>query len=409
MIALTTFRLTTSTKLLAAGVALSLSWIVLSACECDNTKEQDFPGFWVTCIGNKPTLMTYNGDAAVQVSSDPAGNFNPSQWDCSKDPNSPPQAKSGAPDFKLGSPTGPGPFARPHAAAAHTYSFIPKQLLWLPFTPFVPPAAPACLPSFPDIIRTNHLQNTVSRVATCPFKVVVTIPVVQNPLQVAITPDASTAVVTSFGDFNGDGGAVTFIDLSTNKIANTLMMPDFQTPNGLAISPDGATAYVGNFTSPGQSILVINIPTHTITATIPISAAYPSAMTLTPDGTQLWVGSPLAGETDIIDTLSQTTVTRLNIQAVGDVAFNSTGTKAYITSSASNPAGQVFAVDTSTYRVVNTYTVGNGPADISMSYGDQFLVVNNYNDGSVSIIDLKQDKVKTAQFGANPIGIAFVE
>jgi hypothetical protein len=44
-----------------------------------------------------------------------------------------------------------------------------------------------------------------------------------------------------------------------------------------------------------------------------------------------------------------------------------------------------------------------------MSYGNQFLVVNNYFDGTVSIIDLKQDKVVTSQFGANPIGISFVQ
>jgi len=402
-------RLTTSTKLLAAGAALSLSWIVLSACECDETKEQNYPGFWVTCIDNKPTLMTYNDNNATVVTSDQAGNFNPGEWDCSKDSNSPQyKGSESSPPFKISTPAGPGGFARPHASAGTTYFAIPQQLLSLPFTPFVPlPAAPACDSSFADVFRTNHNENTVTRFSTCPFALKATIPVFQNPLQIAITPDGSTALVTSFGDLFGDGGAVTFINLSTNKISNTLMMPDFQTPNGLAISPDGATAYVGNFTSPGQSVLVINIPTQTITATIPISVAYPSGMTLAPDGSQLWIASPLGAETDVIDTLSQTTVYRLNIQASVDVAFNSTGTMAYVTSDTNTP-GQVVVVDTLTYKTLSTYTVGNGPSDISMSYGDQFLVVNNYFDGSVSIIDLRQDKVTTTQFGANPIGISFV-
>lgn len=403
-------RLTTSTKLLAAGAALSLGWIVLSACDCDQTKEQDFPGFWVTCINNKPTLMTYNGNSASIVTSDPAGNFNPSDWDCNKDASSPQyKGSESAPPFEISSPSGPGRAARPHAAAAKTYFSIPQQLLSLPFTPFVPrPATPACQSGFADVIRTNHNSNTVSRFSTCPFAVKATIPVFQNPLQVAVTPDGSTAVVTSFGDLSGDGGAVTFINLSTNQVTSTMMLQQQGiTPNGLAISPDGTTAYAGNFTSPGQ-IVVINIPTQTITATIQISVPYPSGMTLTPDGSQLWVASPLASETDVIDTLSQTTVYRLNIQSAVDVAFNSTGTTAYITSDSNTP-GQVSAVDTSTYRVLNTYKVGNGPSDISMSYGNQFLVVNNYLDGSISIIDLKQGKVTTAQFGANPIGISFVQ
>jgi DNA-binding beta-propeller fold protein YncE len=402
-------RLTTTTKLVAAGVALSLGWIILSACECDQTKEDNFPGYWVSCIGNKPALMSYSGDNPTIVSSDAAGSFDPSQWDCPGDSSSPQYkgSEDSAP-FKVSSPAGPGGFARPHAATT-SYAFNPRQLLSLPFTPFVPlPANPVCQSTFPDVFRTNHNQNTVSRVSTCPFAVKTTIQVFQNPLQIAVTPDGSTAVVTSFGDLFGDGGAVTFINLSNNQITNTLMLEQGVTPNGLAISPDSTTAYVGNFTNHGQSILVINIPTQMITATIQNVVAYPSAMTLSPDGSQLWVGSPLSTETDVIDTLTLTLVYRLNIQQSVDIALNSTGTMAYVTSDLNTP-GQVFVVDTSTFRILSTYTVGNGPSDIKMSYGDQFLVVNNYNDGSVSIIDLRQDVVNTAQVGANPKGIAFVQ
>jgi DNA-binding beta-propeller fold protein YncE len=45
-----------------------------------------------------------------------------------------------------------------------------------------------------------------------------------------------------------------------------------------------------------------------------------------------------------------------------------------------------------------------------MSYGDQFLVVNNDAGGSISVIDLKKDAVVTTQLGGNsaPSGIAFV-
>ena len=403
-------RLTTSTKLMAFGVALSLGWVVLAACECDETKEDNYPGFWVTCIDNKPTLMTYNNNDATPVTSDAAGSFNPSDWDCSKDANSP-QYKGSAdsPPFQISGPSGPGGSARPHAASGTTYYTILEPLLSLPFTPFVPPpGTPTCQSTFADVFRTNHNEGTVTRFGTCPFTDKVTIPVFQNPLQIAFTPDGTRALVTSFGDLEGDGGALTFINVATNQVTNTLMMPYQVTPNGLAISPDGSTAYVGNFTSPGQSILVIDIPTQTITTTINNVLPYPSAMTLSPDGSQLWVGSPLGAETDVIDTATLTTVFRLNIQRSGDIAFNSTGTMAYVTS-ALNVPGQVYAVDTATYRILSTYTVGNTPADIKMSYGDQFLVVNNYFDGTISIIDLRQDVVNTSQsLGTNPIGIAFL-
>jgi len=403
-------HLTTTTKIIAGAVALSLGWIVLEACDCDTTKEDDYPGFWVTCVDNKPTLMTYSGNNATVVATDQAGPFNPSEWDCSRDSSSPQYkgSESQAP-FQTSTPRGPVPGLRPHATTAGS-PYLPEQVRDLPFTPAVPPSgtAPSCQPSFPDVFRTNHNENSVTRISTCPFAIKTTIPVFANPLQVAVTPDGSTAVVTSFGSLDGSGGAVTFISLKTNQVTNTVMMPLGVTPNGLAISPDGTTAYIGNFTNLGQSILVMNLASQMITATIQTLVAYPSALTLTPDGSQLWVGSPLGTETDVIDTLSQTLVFRLNIQQSTDIAFNSTGTMAYITSDLISP-GQVFAVNTATYQVVKTYNVGNTPSDISMSYGDRFLVVNNENDTIVSVIDLQENTVKNVQVGSNARGIAFLQ
>jgi hypothetical protein len=401
-------HLTATTKLVAGAVALSLGWIVLEACDCDRTKEQDYPGFWVSCVNNMPTLMTYSGDNATVVTTGQAGNFNPNEYDCSRDGSSPQYkgSESSSP-FKISSPAGPGS-ARPHTAGTGN-PYLPEQVRDLPFTPAVPPATAAnCQSTFPDVFRTNHNQNSVTRISTCPFSIKTTIPVFANPLQVALTPDGSTALVTSFGSLDGSGGAVTYINLSSNKVTNTVMMPFGVTPNGLAISPDGTTAYIGNFTNPGQSVLVMNIASQAITGTIQNVVAYPSGMTLTPDGSQLWVVSPLGTETDVIDTLSQTIAFRLNIQLATDVAFNSTGTTAYITSALNTP-GQVFAVNTSTFQVVNTYTVGNTPSDISMSYGDRFLVVNNENDVVINVIDLQENTVKNLQLSGNARGIAFLQ
>jgi DNA-binding beta-propeller fold protein YncE len=400
-------RLSTTTKLMCAGIALSLGWIVLEACSCNKTEQDKFPGSWVACFGNTPTLMAYQGNSAVLSFN--TGNFNPMDWDCTH-PNSPHYKNSQAnKPYPSGSPSGPLFSARPHVAG-NSYPFIPEQLLTLPFTPFVPPpATTSCQSTFPDVLRTNHTEGTVVRISTCPLAVKTTIPVFEHPLQVVVTPDGTTAVVTSFGPFDGSGGAVNFINLSTNQVTSTVMMPSGVTPNGLAISPDGTTAYIGNFTTPGQSIVVMNIASQTITATIPTSVAYPSGLTLTPDGSQLWIASPLGSVTEIVDTLSQTTVSRLNVQQSVDIAFNSTGTIAYVTSDSSTP-GKVFVVDASTYQILSTYAVGNGPSDISMSYGDQFLVVNNDYDGTVSVIDLTLDMVITsAQLGTSVSGIAFVQ
>jgi YVTN family beta-propeller protein len=403
-------HLTTTTRIIAGAVALSLGWIVLEACDCDPGSllgSNPDAGYWVACSGNKPILMEYSGNVPTSVSN-PPNSFEPSEWDCARDPTSPhyKDSESSAPPFPSTPPSG-NDVARPRATATG-YPYAPVPLRDLPFTPAVPPLATgACQSNFPDVFRTNHNENSVTRISTCPFAIKTTVPVFQNPLQVVVTPDGSMALVTSFGDLQGDGGAVTLINLSTNKITSTVMMPIGVTPNGLAISPDSTTAYIGNFNVPGQ-ILVMNIASQMITATVSNIVQYPSGLTLTPDGSELWVASPLGTEVDVIDTLSLTEIFRLNIQDTTDIAFNSTGTTAYITSDANSP-GQVIAVNTATFQTVNTYTVGASPSDISMSYGDKFLVVNNETDGTISVIDLGQNAVKTVQVGASPSGIAFLQ
>jgi YVTN family beta-propeller protein len=396
-----TLRLSGSTKFMCAGIALSLGWFVLESCDCDESKEDQFPGFWVACIGNQPALMSYSGNNPTIVSTDSSPNFNPAQWDCSH-PNSPHYKNSQASAFPIGTPSGPSGYARkPHATGSGT-AYLPQQLRDLPFLPDVPPSAnPVCDASYPDVFQTVHTQALVTRISTCPFKIKVSIPVMTRPLQVVMTPDGTTALVTSFDN------AVNFIDLATNTVTFTLMTDPSINPNGLAISPDGTRAYIGSFNTNG-GVSVIDMASRAIIATLPTNA-YPQGVTITPDGSQLWITYPLGASVDIFDTLSNTRVTGLNIGETTDIAFNSTGTRAYITSQATTQ-GTVVVVDTSSYQTVNTYTVGLGASDIAMSYGDQFLVVNNDGGGSVSVIDLKKDVVVTTSLGGNsaPSGIAFV-
>jgi len=406
-----TFHFSRSTRLMSIGIVLSMGWFLFEACECDpDTKEQNFPGFWVACVNNKPTLMTYNDNNATVVSTDQAGNFNPSEYDCSH--NGSPQYKgseSSSP-FQISSPAGPAGYARQGHATTPQYAFLPQLLRDLPFLPHVPApnTPPQCDSSYPDVLQTNHDAGGLIRFRSCPFSVVAQIPLGTNTLQVAITPDGSTAIVTSFDS------TVFFVDLSTNTVKQTVLLDSGLNPNGIAISPDGTRAYITSFNNntPTPVIVVMDLTSanKNIVAQIP-TIQFPSGATLTPDGSQLWITSPLSFDMAVIDTQTNTNIINLAINATTDVAFNSTGTTAYVTSGAGAGAGQpgqVYAIDTATFQTKQTYTVGASPSDIQMSYGDQWLVVNNNADGSISVIDLQQKAVKTTNVGGTPSGIAFV-
>ena len=100
------------------------------------------------------------------------------------------------------------------------------------YSPALIPNAPPCDPNTAShIFAVNHSNGTVTHLNSCNFQVLATITVATRPLQVAITPDARMAIVTSFDN------AITFIDTSTNQVLKSLST-DFNT------NPSVTDAYV---------------------------------------------------------------------------------------------------------------------------------------------------------------------
>jgi len=382
-------------------VTLTIGLCGVLLAGCDNCLA-DPDTAWVACDGKNPVLMGMRGGKPTQLDA-PA--FDPKKWKCDN-PNSPTTTDSlQTLYYPTGTSSGPHattPSEKGHAAAANS-PFLARRLLDLPFIPPVPEPTlpPDCLASFPDVINVNHTLASVARVSTCPLQIRLTIPVVSRPLQAAITPDGKTALVTSFDN------AINFIDLASNKVTFTLNTPLAINPNGIKISPDGTRAYVSSFNNINPVVLVMEMSTRKVLTSIPVDT-YPEGVYLSPDGSQLWVTFPFGQAVYVIDTLSRTVSTLIPIPQTTGVAFNSQGTTAYVTMSAV-PAGFVVAVDTATFKVVKSYTVGLGPTDVALTYGEQYLIVNNNGGQSVSAINLSTGVVNTTAIGTAPKGLAFVK
>jgi YVTN family beta-propeller protein len=229
-----------------------------------------------------------------------------------------------------------------------------------------------------------------------------TIRLVSRPLEVAVTPDGAQALVTNFDN------AVSFVNLQTNTVTTNLTTGGMN-PSGIAISPDGKTAYVTSFNNTSPAIMVINIASRSIAATIPVSTAYPHSLALSPDGAQLYVAYPFSNQIDIIDTLTNTVFRSLNIGAPYGIDFSPNGTLAYIASGAVAP-GSLVVLDTATFQVVKTYTVGSLPVDVRVAYGGSQVLVTNYLSNSLSVINTRTGLVTTtSSFKGPPMGLARVQ
>jgi len=225
----------------------------------------------------------------------------------------------------------------------------------------------------------NHINGSVTRLGTCPLFLKAVITLVTRPLQVDVTPDGTLALVTNFDN------AISFVNLSTNKVLANMPTDQSINPSGVAITPDGTQAYVTSFNSTNPSVLLINIASRTVMSTLKVTE-WPQAAFLTPDGTQLYVTHPFDGIVDIIDTLTNSVAETIKVGAPFGVAFNPTGTRAYIADASATP-GQVIGFDTATLKTVATYKVGNQPNDVKVINDGPAVVVTNFTDGSISTID----------------------
>ena len=235
----------------------------------------------------------------------------------------------------------------------------------------------------------NHRQNTVTAFRACPtLRQVKEINVYANPLQVAVTPDGTQALVTSYGD--SDGGALTFIKVSDQSVSATLRMFNYN-PSGIAITPDGTRAYLTHYFDLSPSLVVVDIPGRKVLSTIPLPLAYPRAVMITPDGSQAWVNYYQGGIVSVVDLLTGTiggTVT-ITQQVSTGMAFNPTGTKAFV---ASQP-NLLHVVDTATLRVLTRIVVGQEPTDVVVTKDGNTVLVNSDVDPGTWWVDARSNRL----------------
>jgi YVTN family beta-propeller protein len=368
---------------------------LLSDCAGCYEDRPDPDKAWVICVNGQPMLT----DGKNTISS--GTHFDASHYQCPTPTDSPIWTGSVMPVYPLTKPSSRPAGAKTTGALAPPY--LAHTILDLPLLPLswsMSTLPLACDPSLPDILQVNHDNALVTRLSTCPFAIAATIPVVTRPLQIAITPDGQTALVTSFDN------AVNFINLATNTVTYTLMTDFTINPHGIAINSTGTRAYIASFNNTNSVIATIDLGSRQIISTLFVNA-YPQSVYITPDDTQLYVTFPFGNSVYVIDLLTNTIANNITIQAPRGLAFNSKGTKAYITSAFGSP-GTVQELDMTTFQISNMYTVGLGPTDIALLYGDVEAVVNNYEGSSISTINVNTGVVTTTPVDGSPVGLSVV-
>lgn len=166
---------------------------------------------------------------------------------------------------------------------------------------------------------------------------------------------AAPAAAAPFAYLPVSGNSVLVIDIATSTVTNTIHTTGFAA--AVAITPDGKFVWVSEpiSNSTAGNVEVIEIATNTSVATIPVGFE-PIDIAVTPNGQSVYVLNTYGNSVSVIATSKNTVVAQIQLSttAMSKMALSPDGALAYVTNSDANT---VSVIDTATNTVAGTISI----------------------------------------------------
>jgi len=251
---------------------------------------------------------------------------------------------------------------------------------------------------FPYVYVANTDSNSVSVIDINADRVIATIPVGENPIDIIASNESGKVYVTNSGS-----NSISIIDSKTNEVIESI--PVGSTPQGLGqifhnetndrSGPAVATVYVVNTAS--DTVSAINGNTNKVIDTIHVGKE-PHGIIANDLVSQLYIANTGSDSVSIVDAKTRKVATipvgkephRLDIYKG----------KIYVTNTASD---SVSVIDPKDKKVLATIPVATSPRDIAIDNNIGYAFTSNKDANNISIIDLKTNNVvSTIPVGHTP-------
>jgi YVTN family beta-propeller protein len=235
-----------------------------------------------------------------------------------------------------------------------------------------------------------------------------------RPLGMVLSPNHKTLAVVTGSNFSAR--ALHLIDTDSRTLTQTVSISNSFV--GVGFSPSGDTIYVGGGASNDVKVFTAGAGgAFAAAGTIPIARAEPSGLSVSPNGSRLYVALNMTNEVAVIDTATRSVLQRIPVGTYPyTTVVSADGSKVYATNWGGKipgpgdvtdgmfpvvvdprtgipMTGTVSVIDAASNAVVKTLNVGLHPTGMAMSPSGDRIYVTNANSDTVSEISTATDIV----------------
>ena len=225
---------------------------------------------------------------------------------------------------------------------------------------------------------------SISKIRTSDNTIIATISLAgyNDPVGIAVTPDGSKLYVVAS---NGTTDALVEIATATDTVTGFIPTAALTGKESLSLNPSGTRAYVAM----GRGgVAVMDMTSNPITRLRIIltgTGKWYTDTAVSADGSKLFVTNATDGSVLVLNTSDDTLITTLagfsNPSAIG---ITPDGSQIHVVNMSNSSSGSVSILDSSTYTLISTVTGFNRPAGIAFTPDGQQAYVTNSNNSAAA-------------------------
>lgn len=223
----------------------------------------------------------------------------------------------------------------------------------------------------------------------------------ENPQGLAVSPDGTLLLVSE----GSSGGRVKLFRLSDKTELQSIAFAVGTAPLGVAFAPDGTRFYVAvaDLTPANGSLQVYNVQTGALVDSKTVGEL-PTALAVTPDGTQVFVTNKTSGSVSVYDTVgpSIARTDTVGMDPVG-IAISPDGIRAYVVNSGSATVS-VLATSTGAAVSGSPLAVGTQPIAVAINPQGTTAYVSNVAGGTPTVVEVGGMRTLTILRAGSGIG-----